>query len=142
MIDWLYNIIGELTIIKTIMLVICLGVGILTIISLMVNLLDWLVNMYISFKDGWFQFSYIDLKDKIYRIKYDIYVVGYPSGEIFYVDKKRLSKLRRKGLVSWSNEIGGYVFGDKDVNKVKEVVSPLVIYETIRGKGNEYYHST
>lgn len=130
--EWLYDMIGPLTIPKTIMIVICMGVVILTLVSILINFIDWIVKVYTYTKMGWFQFSYPDFSYKIRHIKYDIYIVGYPSGEIFYVDKKKLNRLKRKELVHWSHEVGTYVFADEDVEEVKKSIRPIMVYESRR----------
>lgn len=66
-------------------------------------------------------------KVKTFLIKYDTYIVGEPSGEIFYVDKKRINKLKKYNLIAWSNEIGRYLFKDDKVEEIKKTISPMIL---------------
>ena len=77
-------------------------------------------------------------REKTIRIRYEIYVVGFPSGEIFYVNKKKLNKLKRKNLICWNNSIGCYVFSDNQVEDVKKQIEPIIIYESTRK--SSYYN--
>jgi hypothetical protein len=127
MLNWLFRIIGEPTILKFVMILVCSSVIYLTVASLIINFIDWVQNIYYSTKLGWFQLSYPNYKDKIVKMKFDIYIVGYPSGEVFYVDRKRILKLKDKRLIEWDSEISRYIFKDRKVEMVKKVISPMIV---------------
>lgn len=114
----------------------------ITLFSLGINLYDWIITVRNNIRDGWFQLSYPNSKDKIVRIKFQIYVVGYPSGEVFYVDEKKIKKLKRKKIIYWSGDVGCYIFKDEDSDEVKKITAPDVIfrYETL--KENDYFNAT
>lgn len=122
----LQDLIGNISIVKAIMISVCLILLMLTIVSLVWNFFNWIINVYTYSKLGWYQLSYPDYDEKILSIKYAIYVVGFPSGEIFYVDNKRLKRLKRKKLVNWSNEVSCYVFSDDNVDDVRKLTSPNI----------------
>jgi len=140
MLDWLYNVIGEITLPKAIIYTISLSVLFLTLISLGINFLDWLVNIYTYTRLGWFQLGYPDYEETIIKVRYEIYVVGFPSGEIFYVDRSKLRKLKRKKLIKWSNAVGCYCYDDNDVETIKKAIKPIIIYESTRS--STYYDVT
>lgn len=127
--------IGDISIPRFIIFVICLAVLILTTFSIFINFFDWIKTIYSYSKLGWFQFSYPDYEEKIIRMKYEVYIVGYPSGEIIYVDRSLLKKLKRKKLIKWSNAIGYYAFSDQHLEKIKlmkEMMQPFEYYPITR----------
>jgi hypothetical protein len=124
-----------ITIGQAIMFFICGSVLILTLYSLGINICDWIIKVIAYAKLGWLQFSYPDFNEKILKIKYDIYVVGFPSGEIFYVDKKKINKLKRKELIKWDSEYLCYVFEDEDIEEIKKIASPIITFRYER----QYY---
>jgi hypothetical protein len=121
MIDWILDIYRQPTILEMFMFLICFSVSYLTIAALFINFIIWISETYKKVKD-----IILQVGVKTIHLKYDIYVVSYPSGEIFYVDKKRIRKLREKELIRWNNDLGRYVFEDKDTKKVKKVIKPLI----------------
>lgn len=133
--EWLFNLVGDITIAKLILMVICGFILFLTIASILINLYEWIIGMVISFRLGWFEL-FPDYKEEIIQMKYEPYVVGFPSGEIFYIDEKKLKKLKKKKLVAWNQNIRCYVFSDDDASKVKLSLKPHIVYENRR---NAYY---
>lgn len=126
MIDKLVQILGEPTIIKGIMIIICSSILFLTISSLIINYLYWFLNGYKNILE-----FIKPHKNNIIEIKFDIYIVGYPSGEIFYADEKRINKLKKRRLIEWNCDISRYIFKDKNVEMIKKLISPLImIYNT------------
>jgi hypothetical protein len=117
---------SDMTVAKMIMLVIAGFVFVLTMMSIGINIWDLVVNIYRYSKMGWFQFAYPNYKEKIIKLKFEIYIVGIPSGEIFYIDRDDLKRLKRKSLVNWHNGIGYYTFDDENVEKIKKEISPLI----------------
>ena len=97
----------------------------LFLFSISINIPFWISNFKFNRKLN-------KSREKTIRIRYEIYIVGFPSGEIFYTDKRKLNKLKRKNLISWNNSIGCYVFSDEQVEDVKKRIEPIIIYESRR----------
>jgi len=127
-IDFLYDLFYGITIIQAIMFFVCGSVLFLTLFSIVINFVDWLTQIIAYAKLGWLQFKYPDFDEKILRVKFDIYVVGFPSGEIFYVNRRKLNKLKRKDLVKWDIEYLCYTFEDENSEKVQKIVSPIIVF--------------
>ena len=136
----MYELIGRIlqnvTIPEIIMIFICSCVFLITIASLITNFIDWVVSVYLYSKSGWFQFNYPNFKDVVVKIKYTHYILGEITGEIFYIDGKRLKKLKRKKLVHWGGDMCCYIFRDEDVENVKDVIRPLIILHNSSNKSN------
>lgn len=140
--NWLFDLIFRSSLQMSIVYSVTFFILFITILSLCINLYDWILTVYNNTKDGWFQLSYPNSKDKIVRIKFQIYVVGYPSGEVFYVDEKKIKKLKRKKIIFWSGDVGCYIFNDEYSYEVGKITAPDVIfrYETL--KENDYFNTT
>jgi hypothetical protein len=98
--------------------------GIYGLICVIISLIILSSPLFISLFDNYVQNK---KKEKIILIKFDIYIVGYPSGEILYVDKKRINRLKEKKLIEWDNEISRYTFKDKNIERIKKLINPLIM---------------
>lgn len=120
--DLMKFLFDDISVARIIMFVIVGFVLFLTVFSIGINVKDWIVNVYRYAKMGWFQFKYPDYRERIIRLKYEIYVVGIPTGEVFYVNRQNIKKLKRRGIISWQNSIGCYVFDDDDIEEIENIV--------------------
>jgi hypothetical protein len=86
--------------------------GIFLLISTILNLLDWIEKKYQKYK--W-------KKKRFYLSSY--YIVGFPSGEIMYVDDRDLfHKLKKKKLLKWFSEYKCHCFKDCELNYIKKII--------------------
>lgn len=123
---FLFNHINNITIPEVIFICITLFILSLCLITITFNLVEWITQVYKYSKMGWFQYKYPNLDDRIIKMKYTIYIVDNITGEIFYIDKKMLNKLKRKDLIRWDYDINFYVFHNNDINEVRNIVTPLI----------------
>lgn len=122
------DLIGSMNIVKMIIFIICFSLSVMSFLALLINILDWLSNvLYFLFNSGWFQWSYPNLEDDVINIHYVLYITNEQTGEIFYIDKKRFKKLKKKHLIKWDNEISCYVFSDKKIKEVRQELIPEII---------------
>jgi len=127
MIQWFYEYLEEGTFIKIIILFSTFSVFIICLSAITVNILDWLVSIWLYSKNGWFQLNYPNFSDKVISIKYSHFVVNIDTGEIFYVTQKTLKKLKNENIVGWDYELCKYYFKNQYIFRVKELVKPKII---------------
>jgi len=124
-----------MTVAKMVMYIIAGFILFMTFLSIGINIKDWIINVYRYSKMGWFQLGYPNYKEKIIKLKFEVYIVGIPTGEVFYVNRKNIKKLKRLYLISWHNGIGCYTFDDEFTDEIKRIISPLVVrYESNTNK--------
>jgi hypothetical protein len=120
-IEVFFNFMKEDPIMRIIMGLVCFTVLYFTVTSLLINFIAWIPEAYNKIKR-----KILGLDVTVTTLKYDIYIVGYPGGEIFYADEKRIRKLKEKNLISWNRGIGKYIFEDKDTEDVIKTIKPLI----------------
>lgn len=127
MIQWVLNFLQEGAIVKLPLLFSSLVVLVMCISTIIVNITDWLVAVWLYSQKGWVQFSYPNFSDKVVSLKYIHYIVSKETGEILYVNKKSIRKLKNKNLIAWDYELRCYYFNNKEISKVKELTQPKII---------------
>lgn len=122
----IYKLLGEPTILRGIAFLLGFTVIYFTLSAIVINFFHWIGQLYKNYKDGWFQLTYPEKDEKIIKIKYHPYIVGFPGGEIFYVDEKKLKKLKRLHMVSWDDGIKKYIFNDNHTDEIVNLIKPLI----------------
>lgn len=124
MFDLVGRFIQNITTLEIIMVFICMGITLIFLAVILTNMIDWVVTIYYYSKTGWFQLSYPNYEDRIIKINYEPYILGEQTGEIFYIDSKKLKKLKRKELIHWNDKTSCHVFRDSEVDEVKNIINP------------------
>lgn len=114
---------------RMIILGVCLLIFMISTTALLINVIEWSTSIYIFAKRGWLQFTYPDLTDRVSKIKYSLFIICHNTGEIYYIDKKRLKKLKRHNLIEWDDELCKYIFDDKDTDKIRNLIQPFIQYD-------------
>lgn len=127
MIQWILDYLTQGTIIKVPIFFSALVIFILCLLSLCKNFVNWLIVIILYAQDGWFQLTYPNFNDKIINIKYIHYVVNIDTGEIVYVNKKSLKKLKNNKLLGWNYELSCYYFTNSQFFEVKHLTRPKII---------------
>lgn len=127
MIQWVFDFLQYGAIVKLPILFSSVVVLLMCLSAIAVNITDWLVAIWLYSKKGWFQFSYPNFRDKVVLMKYIHHIVNKDTGEIIYVNKKSLRKLKNENLIGWDYELNIYYFNNNVLLKVKDLTQPKTI---------------
>lgn len=62
------------------------------------------------------------------------YIVGYPSGEILNLTTPDMYFLSIEDIIMWKTDIGDFVFDDKDLNKIINILKKIKLNDYVKVK--------
>jgi len=126
-IQWLTDYLSYSAAIKIPFIVASMYIFVICMGSIMVNINDWFISIWVYSQKGWFQLTYPNFSDKVVCIKYSHYIVNRGTGEILYINKKIFKKLKKRNLIVWDHEIKNYCFHNESLSEVKDLSQPHII---------------